>query len=430
MRNLFDQYSHPENRLTHALACCLHEDRNLLKRFLAWLRVTPPVAAPSLVIGEQTLPGNPPETEQDADRKGLPDIVIHEGESWCLLVESKVEARLTEDQLRRHERTLRRRGFDRIHRVVLTKDGVSAPGGTIGLTWSGLYEWLGSASQRGEWSDRMRGYLRAAEVRLAREGYLTEGTLTMFDGFPFSEDNPYTYGEAKRLLNLATQELRKDKRLRGIGMDPLAPGRGAITGRAGRLVWDYLSLKDRPKSGPHTSYPHLTLAIHPDHVEAAITIPNGVAREVRRRLIDLGEDGLARMNGAILRRARGLTRQRAWVQAYALQRHYTSQRGPSVTDAMLTFRLETSQPKGNGPVKRQPEWAGLFATMLKSKRSNVQFQYRVHLPFDMKGMDTRASLDLIADGWLALTPLLDAIRGDGRKARAAPARKRRAGTSV
>src|SRR5207245_176665 len=32
----FDQYDQPENRLTHALAVCLYEDRGLLQEFLAW----------------------------------------------------------------------------------------------------------------------------------------------------------------------------------------------------------------------------------------------------------------------------------------------------------------------------------------------------------------------------------------------------------
>ena len=37
MRNLFDQYDQPENRLSHALAVCLNEDRRLLTKFLAWM---------------------------------------------------------------------------------------------------------------------------------------------------------------------------------------------------------------------------------------------------------------------------------------------------------------------------------------------------------------------------------------------------------
>jgi len=34
LRNLFDQYSQPENRFTHALLTALNEDRKLLNAFL------------------------------------------------------------------------------------------------------------------------------------------------------------------------------------------------------------------------------------------------------------------------------------------------------------------------------------------------------------------------------------------------------------
>ncbi len=410
MRNLFDQYMQPENRLSHALAVCLHEDRSLLRAFLSWMGVRAPANAKALTIVEQILPGDPPETEAEAERQGLPDIVIHDEDRWCVLIESKVQAALTEDQLKRHERTLRRRGFERIHRVALTKSGTRVPKGTHALTWSGLYEWLGSTGQRCEWSNRLRAYLRAAELRLAQEEYLTEGTLTMFDGFPFSQDNPYTYGEGKRLLKIALADLRKDRSLRALGMDPKAPGRTAITGRGGSAVWDFLPLQDRPKRGAFTGYPHLTLAVHADHLEVAVTIPNSVIRPIRQRLINLGSDRLIVINGEILRRARRLIARGAWVQAYALQRHYLSQRSSAITDAMLTFRLETSQPRRMGRVKRQPEWIELFAALPRRKRSNMQFQYRVHLPWGTKGLDTRDSLRLIAESWRSMTPLLDALR--------------------
>ena len=110
MRNLFDQYDQPENRLSHALAVCLHEDRALLQRFLAWIGVQPPAPATNLLIAEQTLPGDPPGSEEHAERRGLPDIIIHDDAAWCVLIESKVQAALTADQLTRHDRTLRRRG--------------------------------------------------------------------------------------------------------------------------------------------------------------------------------------------------------------------------------------------------------------------------------------------------------------------------------
>jgi hypothetical protein len=124
------------------------------------------------------------------------------------------------------KRTLRRRGFERVHRLALTKGGVRVPRGVIELTWSDLYQWLGTHGRRSEWADRLRSYLRTAEARLVHQEYLTEGTPTMFDGFPFSSENPYTYGEARRLLKLAMRELRRDRSLRAFGMDPKARGRG------------------------------------------------------------------------------------------------------------------------------------------------------------------------------------------------------------
>ena len=417
MRNLFDQYNQPENRLTHALAVCLNEDRNLLRGFLALMRVRAPVHETKLLIAEQSVPGDPAESdEEESGRRGLPDIVIHDGASWCLLIESKVQAVLTQDQLARHERTLRRRGFGDVRRVVLTKGNVNAEG-TIGLTWSGLYEWLGSNGTRSEWAERLRGYLRAAEVRLAREDYLTEGTLTMFDGFRFSADNPYTYGEAKRLLNLAMTELRKDKSLQRLGMDPIAPGRSAITGRGGKVVWDFLSLADRPKEKPFTNYPHLSLEVYTDQLQVAVTIPNGVARAVRKRLTDLGDKGLIELNGQILEKGRRILARDGSMQAYALQRHYLSQRSPAIVDARMDFKLETCHSDGDGGrVKRQTEWVQLFAELLRSKRANIEFGYVVHLPWETKGLDTRESLGLIVESWHALEPVLDMVRGNAESA--------------
>lgn len=415
MRNVFDQYNQRENRLSHALAVCLYEDRALLRSFLAWVDVKPPERAQELLITEQSLPGDAPETEEEDEPKGLPDIIIHDGATWCLLIESKVEAVLTENQLRRHQRTLRRRGFEQVRCLALTKEGVRVPRDTIGRTWPGLYEWLGRTGGRREWPERLRSYLRAAEVRWAHEEYLTEGTLTMFDGFPFSSENPYSYGEGKRLLKLAMAQLRKDRSLRALGMDPTAPGRGAITGRAGDSVWDFLSLTDRPKPGPFTSYPHLTLSVTASQVVAAITIPNGAIRSVRRRLADLGREGLIALNAEVLRRAKRVLSQGARVQAYAVQRHYLGQRSSGITDARMSFDLETSLPRRAGPVKRQREWVTLFAELLRRKRSNIQFGYEVHLPWGTKGIDSRQSLRLIAESWGAMKPLLDAVRGASRK---------------
>ena len=176
-------------------------------------------------------------------------------------------------------------------------------------------------------------------------------------------------------------------------------------------MWDFLSLRDRPRRAAFTNYPHLTLAIKPDHLEAAITIPNSVTRIVRRRLSELGAEGLAETNAEIVKRARRILSRGGWVDAYAVQRHYRSQRAPAETDARVFFKLETSQPRGAGPIKHRPEWIRLFADLLLRKRANIQFGYVANLPRGMKGLDSRDSVRLVAESWSAMTPLLNAVRG-------------------
>lgn len=86
MRTLFDQYQSPENRLTHALVCCLAEEPSLLRRFIAWSTGTLPPRK-GIEIVEQQLPGEESEiTEDEAERLGLPDAWVHNGSTWALLI--------------------------------------------------------------------------------------------------------------------------------------------------------------------------------------------------------------------------------------------------------------------------------------------------------------------------------------------------------
>ena len=88
MRNLYDQYDQPENKLTHALVSTLANDRKLLRPFLRWLGAanTPPLKA--LHIVEQQVPGVRTSGEE-AESKGLPDTCIHDAEGWAVLIEAK-----------------------------------------------------------------------------------------------------------------------------------------------------------------------------------------------------------------------------------------------------------------------------------------------------------------------------------------------------
>lgn len=82
------------------------------------------------------------------------------------------------------------------------------------------------------------------------------------------------------------------------------------------------------------------------------------------------------------------------MRAYALQRHYLGQRSQGITDARMDFKLETSQTRKMGLVRRQSEWIRLFTELLRRKRSNIQFGYVVHLPWGTNGL-----LPSLLDRW-------------------------------
>jgi len=90
LRNIFDQYAQPENRVTHALMTALNEDRTLLRRFLAELvKVDSPTRAGELLVLEQQYPGEDEPSEDELERRGIPDGWIFNEDGWCVFIESK-----------------------------------------------------------------------------------------------------------------------------------------------------------------------------------------------------------------------------------------------------------------------------------------------------------------------------------------------------
>lgn len=417
MRNVFDQYSQPENRLTHALAVALFEDTRLLKVFVR------KVAGKDFPVGrlkivEQRLPGQLEPSEADAH--GLPDICIHDDDQWCLIVECKVAAGLHNSQLVRHVRTLAGRGFRKIQ--VLVVDVVAPRVRLVEdanfLSWSSLYEWLVKESGRSPWARHAMKYMEIVEARWSDEGYLKEGTLTAFAGIPFNADEPYSYQEARRLIKLAMSELRKNRRLiREIGMDPAQPGRGAITGKQSVAVWDYLNFKKSAnnKKKAFTAYPHLTLAIESDRVLALVTVPHGITPRFRNNLTGLGDKGfselLTEVNKRLIRELRGATEAAPWV--VVVQRRYPSQRAQAFIDARIEYDLRTAFPGSSsksGSVKMQPQWLNATFNALGNKRSNLQFSIGASFPYrNCKATGRREILDHIAGSWVACKPLLDVM---------------------
>ena len=188
MRNLFDQYSQPENRLTHALVTVLHQDLALLKSFLRTFGPRDHPKTSTLKIIEQSLPGWP-EPGGPLSR-GLPDALIYSEEGWALAIGSKISDALTASQIRRHSRIVERCGFDNVAglAIIVRPPGFTHNGWRM-LSWKDVYCWAQAQKGGSQWATMLVDYFNIAEARMAEDGYLKEGTITEFSGIAF---DPYT----------------------------------------------------------------------------------------------------------------------------------------------------------------------------------------------------------------------------------------------
>jgi hypothetical protein len=416
LRNIFDQYSQPENRVTHALMTAIDEDRVLLGHFLRELvKVKPPTNPRKLSVLEQQYPGEEEPSEDELERRGIPDGWISDNEGWCVLIESKVIAKLTADQIRRHRRTAERRGFESIAVVaIIPHKPTSLPPQTVLLEWRTVYVWLRRHSSNSMWAARAANYLEIAEAKLIDSEQFVEGTLTQFSGFPFRRDHPFTYLEGKRVLSLALGELRGRRDLRDrLGMNPKASGRPAITGRQATAVWDFLSLTAAAKGENFTKYPHLTLGILSHAVEAVVTVPNAVNSLMRRNLVGLGEVGFEALAKNIVTNLKPLLSKHKGATPWfrGIQRRYPSQRAIPYVDATIDFDLRTAVSSG-GPPKTQPRWlSAAYGSFVNKKGTNYQIQMGVIFRYDLCPELRQAdAVGLVASAWLACKPLVDLTR--------------------
>lgn len=413
MRNVFDQYTQPENRLTHALLVSLDADPRLLSAFVdcaTGQRRLPK----SLVIHEQAFPGDVETDLDDGDRRGIPDGCISDGSGWALLIESKLADRWMPDQLRRHRASATRHGLTDCMILMLTvgRSPQVVPHDCLARTWSDVYAWLQRHAADSDWARRCQQYFEVFEARLVDIKGLAGGTITMFTGIPFGKESPYSYLQAKRLLGLLRTQLIEDQTLRhALHIDPNNLGRGAITGASARLVWDYIGLIGASRCG-FTQYPHLTLGILDDRLEAMLTVPNSVPSRTRRAILggtfaEFEQRVAAAVSGIVVVHAAapGL---RPVVNV--LQRHYPSQRSEPINDATLRFDPRTAvavRSGDDGSIKRQTQWLEVTHEVLEKRNANVQFQIGAEFPYSTCDAVRSARIaNAVSAVWRACAPML------------------------
>ena len=305
-----------------------------------------------------------------------------------LLIESKITAPVHVDQIRRHLATATRRGFDKTRLILISIEGHRdyLPKHARGVSWKQVYSWLRKHAQRSHWAAETAEFLEIVEARMSEGEGSLEGSLTEFTGFPFGPRRAYEYGEAKRVLRLALDELRERHDLRReIGMDPTGKGRPAITGRAAHSVWDFLTLRASQGAQQFTAYPHLTLALEIDRAVAHVTIPNGLNRSLRRRLLGLSPEEFGALLSNVERRLRPVVRSASAAAPWFVgtQRHYPTQRSLPIVDARIEFDLRTVTSAlggGGNAVKAQPAFLAAAYEALRNRGPNFQMAIGLIVP--------------------------------------------------
>jgi hypothetical protein len=308
-------------------------------------------------------------------------------------------------------KTAAHHGYENVNVVLIAANGcrVALPDRVKAVEWREVYCWFRKQAASSEWARIFVEYMEVLESQMIAKEYLKQGTLTMFDGLRFDADNPYTHLEGKRLIRLLRDELQKRKDLHNLGVDPTAEGRSAITGRGFDSVWDYLALQQAKNAVQHTAFPHLSFGMTTKTAGADVTVPNGVKGGFRTKLKKVGLEGFRSLVATlefavrpVINRSKG-----AKPLIYVTQRHFPSQRSPGIKDGWLEVDLRTMIGCRKAGVKCQPEWSDAIYNLLVHKRSNIEFGVNVHFRYDCPIVRSREVVDLFANTWISLKPLLD-----------------------
>lgn len=375
MRNIFHQYKHAENKLTHAFVSSLACEPALLKAFCTKF-VNAKIDFSEAKVLEQSIPGIEVTSEDEAERKGLPDALIYSDEEFAIVIESKINARLTTDQLQRHTRTLKRHGFKEVAGIAITvnKATTTLPPEWINILWCDVYIFLQRFSSI--WSKTAAEYFCLLEEEMISDENFTEGSLTTFTGIPFDKNDAYNYIEAKRLIRLLMVKVRADKAaVKKLSIDESAKGRSAITNQ--EHVWDYLQFHDLHYGADFTHSPHMTAGFSASYADAQITFPNNLRGELRQKINDSSFEEFHESIKHVIEFYESMFDGFKGVKPIikVVQRHYKSQRSKPTKDAEMVVDLRTAyKSKDQRSIKYQPEWLQSVHSILLNKQSNVQLQ--------------------------------------------------------
>lgn len=445
IRNLFDQYDWPENRLTHALVHVLAENRRLTRHFIMKFAPESSLArGTNFSFSCQRLPGEEkpqPDEEEEAERRGLPDAWIYDDTRSTVVLECKITAGLTINQLVRHASTIRTKEFNEAHLLVITahekkpRTVTKVERGLLGkiscswASWPDIYEFFDQHSGSYLESEFVN-YLRVLEGKLMADGY--DGPpLIKFSGIPFGPNYPYNEPEAKGILRALRAKLIPELAASRIlpKIDESTPPK-PMTGPWVIVTFAFAS-------GFHfTKHPHLSIVLPMGESDwkgigacwIQLVLPHSANGEYWKRIRSCTEDRFVEVLENVANRIRPLLRRFAsdiWRPRLTLalyQRHFRGQQ-TWTRDGLLQFDVNTlldGKHSINSSIRQVPGWLQAAHTLLvDSRRANFELALRAQFPLSDGSVSRRADfVGALVKSAEAFQPFLALLRNKEVKTRA------------
>lgn len=438
-KNIFDQYKHHENRLTHALLVTLDEDRHFLENFLrdiinkigADKTTFPHNQAKKTVLIEQSVPDSSGvdirqiTTNEDAETSStIPDgLIVFNDEvsparSWALVIESKINAEHRASQLNGHlERVKKSMGrAKKICGLLITPHLKEVPyKGWKHCSWSQIYQLARQYQDNNKkigraWPEKLAEFMEITEVEMLAKGRL-EGKITEFHGIRF-KDNAYSRQEARWLMPHLIEEIRESKKIQktfGI-KDSHFPERAANSG-----AW--ATIKVESAKDHYTKQPHLTIGIGKEYTDAMLTLPDKSNKWRAFKKISMIEflSAIDEVNDNMRSHLKGVT---GWQPVCRLhQRRWPEgTRSPrALHDGELLFDLRTLSKRPykigrEAPVYQQRLYGEMLYNLVREAEGNNQFQIGVFFHYDWcKNLKKKDSWRLIEKALISTKPFYDLL---------------------
>ncbi len=404
LRNIFDQYQVPENRVTNALLQTLQRDRRLLDAFIKKVIGRTVAKNEDIVFEAFKKPGADGDLKSsDEQTQSIPDGLIKIGENIAVAIESKiVKNAIRPEQLRSHLREVA--SYNEKYLCVITPDDSSPieelkARGEIGvnsiwLSWREIYEMLGDYKSPKNAEEFLQSQLK--------EFLYMQNDLIGFCGIKKWEEG-YDLEQANNIVRNLIRAIKPKLQEIYQGFiyeKPKYKKQKNPYEIYADAAWGYLAPQE-----DFTKDLHFTFSLSETNLFIGLTIPHSARQRWRRLKQICQDDNLFREFESQLFELRSMLPN---VYLEFLQRHYVG-RKDGVIDGMIEMNLDTINGNPEKNVKENKAlWEGLRSAIARKKDYNGQLMIRTRYFFkDHPEMEDENFKDEIIRATSSFKPLYE-----------------------